>query len=401
MKKLCSGYILVFSMLTLAGLTAMATYLVTRASVYVPFVRTVIDREKAKLVALGGVQVAMAQLARTSLQDNQAQETQESQAKAKSGAEAETSANTQAQGQPEKLAGGAFKEEKFFLTNFLPVMNRWQEYVLKEEVEGIDSTLRICLMCEEGKININQIYNYAQKQFYGKGQSAGDWEKILQELFKNIERMQGGKDLFKAFETFLKKQEYKLLDVTQLLLIPEFEIFRRHQFYNPSSLKNRGSNSTGTSINTGVSGPEDSPENGARVYLTDIFTVESGKRTINPWVLSAATTELLQLKNINTQDKKELTERVQESLKNLNKAIVWKNDWTTLLKPIYQKELQSLPKGIESIFDTSITPRIFSVISQARVGSTMQKLFVILERTKKVNKGKTNYAVNIKKLYWL
>jgi hypothetical protein len=392
MKKF-PGYILVFSMLTLAGLTAMATYLVTRTAVYAPFVRTIIDREKAKLVALGGVQVAMAQLARTAMQDEsqsqiqgQSQSSTESQG---SGA----AASTQASGQPEKAAGGAF-EEKFFLTHFLPVINRWQEYQLKEEIEGIDSTLRICLMCEEGKININQIYNYAQKQFYGKGQPAGDWEKILQELFKNIERIQGGKDLFKAFESFLKKQEYKLIDVTQLLLIPEFEVFRRHQFYNPPSLKNK-------SANTGAHELGDNPEGGTHVYLTDIFTVESGKKTVNPWVFSAGIAELLQLKNISEQGKKELTEQVQELLKSLNKAIVWKNDWTTLLKPIYQKELQSLPKGIESVFDTSTTPRIFSVISQARVGSTMQKLFVILERTKKVNKGKTNYAVSIKKLYWL
>jgi hypothetical protein len=360
MKKQNAGFILIFSLLMLATITAIVTYVYVRGSVYVPMIRTMIDREKAKMVALGGVQVAMAQLVRPYKEEEIKKE-----------------------GKP--VAGEqGLKEEKFFLTNFLPTMNRWQEYELKEEMDGIDSQLRICLMSEEGKININQIYDYEKKQFRGKGQQTGDWEKILQDLFKQVERIQGGKDLLKALETFLKKREYTVHDVTELLHIKEFEIFRSQQRYAPPEPKK-----------------SENKDQKERVYLTDIFTVDSGKRTVNPFFFSDSLSALLSLPRAGYGDNKERVARIQEGLQKLKQPIVWKNDWSSLLKPIYQKELQSLPKDIESVFDTSTTPRIFSVISQARVASTMQQLFVILERTKKMSKGKASYVVNIKKLYWL
>jgi hypothetical protein len=237
-------------------------------------------------------------------------------------------------------------------------------------------------MCEEGKININNIYDYKNKKFYGQGQPQGDWAAILEELCKQIERAQGGSGLFKALESFLKNRSYKVLDVTELLLIPEFNIFRGHQFYEPPTRTT-------------------TKEEKKFIYLTDIFTVESGKKTINPWFFSAALLELLSLPPVQYADKEERTENVKTWLKDFRLAKSWKTDWTLLLQPMYQKDLLSLPKNIESIFDTSANPRIFSVISEGQAGTVTKQLFAILEQTKHAYKNKIRYNVRLKKLYWL
>src|SRR5438094_631949 len=57
------GYILILTVMIIAGITAIVTSIFNRGVVYVPFAHTMIAREKAKMLALGGVAVAQAQLA--------------------------------------------------------------------------------------------------------------------------------------------------------------------------------------------------------------------------------------------------------------------------------------------------------------------------------------------------
>lgn len=361
-----AGYILIFSLLMLATLSAIATYIMTRGSIYIPFMKTVQEREKALLIAHGGIEVAIAQLSRMYTQEDIEKNGNKIANKKNSPPSPETQ-----KGSPEKQ----------FLLNFLPTINRWQEYNLHENVDGIDGRIRICITCEEGKININNIYDYQKKQFYGKGQPEKNWEAIMQELCQNIERIQGSKNLFGALETFLKKREYKLLDVTELLHVKEFELFRDYQFYAP---------------------PESSRNNDQKnLYLTDIFTIDSFKRTVNPWFFSNALLTLLSLPEAQVGDVEARITSAPQWLENFHQPKSWKNDWQTLLQPIYQKNLASLPKNIESIFDTSTNPRIFSVISEGKVGTVTKQLFALIERTKHTYKDKTRYDVKIKKLYWL
>ena len=57
-----SGYILLLTLLMLSASVAIVTYIFVRGSTYTRFAQTMIDREKAKLMAFGGIQVAVAQL---------------------------------------------------------------------------------------------------------------------------------------------------------------------------------------------------------------------------------------------------------------------------------------------------------------------------------------------------
>lgn len=69
-----------------------------------------------------------------------------------------------------------------FLEAFFPSLHQWQTFKLKEGVEGIDATIRICLSCEEGKINLNNIYDFKEKKFNNGA------EKFLQDIFGRIEK---------------------------------------------------------------------------------------------------------------------------------------------------------------------------------------------------------------------
>lgn len=58
------GYIMIFTLLVVAAATVVVTYVGHRGSFYIPFSHMILAREKAKMIALGGVQVAIAQLAK-------------------------------------------------------------------------------------------------------------------------------------------------------------------------------------------------------------------------------------------------------------------------------------------------------------------------------------------------
>ena len=211
------GYILILTMLMIAGITAIVTYIFNRGMVQVSFANTVIIREKAKMLALGGLQVALAQL---SYQKPQQKEDNKSQK-----VPAAPGVSQAPQQNPQQEA------TKELLTTILPALNRFQIFELHEPLDGIDGVLSICIMSEEGKINLNEIFDFKTQKFTGEGKPAGDWKKILQELCKKIDAATKGQDLFTALVAALKKQDgAKFDDVTELLLAKPFEVFKNNDY---------------------------------------------------------------------------------------------------------------------------------------------------------------------------
>ena len=185
-KKNADGYIMIFTLLIVGAAMMVVTYVGHRGSFYLPFSTMIAERAKAKALALGGIQVAIAQLSFVSQKNEQAKEA--------------SNANTNAQ------ASGAGQqansEEQEFLSRILPSLNRWQEFGLTEEIDGIDGQIKICLMCEEGKINLNKIIDFTKGQLRGSEQSG--WKAIMQELFKSMEKGGKANELFAAFEKYIK-----------------------------------------------------------------------------------------------------------------------------------------------------------------------------------------------------
>ncbi len=250
----------------------------------------------------------------------------------------------------------------------MPVLNREQKFKLKQAIDGINGSIALTVGAEEGKININRLYDFDKHQFIGQGQAKGDMRKLFQELFALIEQ-KIGKNLFADFETFLKEKKYSLNDVTELLTIKSFEVFKDLVFYDPSIANNE------------------------KIYLTDIFTVSSSKKEIEPWLLSHSLQTLLKFKSPATLAKDVV-------VKNFKEQVNWPKEWNTSLATLYGVEYNGIPKTIAEIFNNSFDSKIFSVISQATIGSVTVVFWAIIEREKSA-KANSAPQMYIRKVYLL
>ena len=108
------------------------------ASTYAGFVRfgARIARERAEILALGGVQVAIALLTHEQ-ENNQDKATHEKNLN------------------PNKEKDPNYQDKKW-LNRILPIINRWKTFNLKENIDGINGCLKVCISCEEAKLNLNR-----------------------------------------------------------------------------------------------------------------------------------------------------------------------------------------------------------------------------------------------------
>lgn len=337
----------------------LVSYIYNKGFVVIPFSYGMVNREKAKMLALSGIQIALSQLAKEI-------EIPKAPAQPQPGQQNQPPPNPQDEA------------SKKFLETILPVLNSWQTFALKEDTEGIDGQIKICITSEDGKLDINQIFDFKKHEFKNAD--------FISEFFKSGFKSIGKEDLFREFEKFLKERHYKLDDPTELLLIKGFEVFRHALFYAPRE---------------GAAKEEGSKEKGP-LYLADIFTVWSGKTTVDPWLLSPSMCTVFELQRIDTgtdlENRKKLAKQWIKDFKSQNN---WQQDWNKMLAPVYGIDYGSLPKGFDSILNTKFDPRIFSVLSYGKVGEFTQRILAIVERVTKQEESTFSPQLKIKKLYWL
>ena len=276
-----SGYIIVVTMMMMAMGISIITYVLVRGTSYVPFIDAVRKQEKARSLAFGGLQAAMAQLAMPVKDDNNKKTVDASKA----------------------VLAKPHDDSKHLATLLLPKLNRWQQFKLQEHIEGVDATISFAISAEDGKINLNQIYDFENKEFRDEKKAGGGWKKLLQNLFARIEKQVGGKELFKNFEKELKKRQYKFNDVTELLTVPGFIVFNNTIFYEPPLIATRKGSKTA----------------GRPLYLTDIFTIHTQKYTIDPWVFADSLAGLLELKRAESGDHEQRVKMVEQVIKQFKK----------------------------------------------------------------------------------
>ncbi len=345
------GYILVLTMMLISMAAIVATQLFHKSTVQMHFDQVMIEREKAKMLALGGIELAIGQL---------------------------TIVET---GTPQKKEAPKDDPEKQFLKRVIPTLNRWQEFTLKENIDGIDGIVKIAICCEQGKLNLNQFFDFEQKKFKNEGKQTGDAKKILQEIFGSLKKFTGDKDLFGVFEKFLKQRQYKLNDITELLEIPEFQhVFALTVFYEP---------------------PTKDSKRKRPVYLTDLFTVWSDSDKLQPWVLSDSVCGMFNLKRAELQDsakrEKHITQMAKE-FKGFTQNV--SQIWDKQLQPLYGKDFKGLSKTIQELLAGQFEPTVFSVLSYGQVGGITQRIFAIIEKRNASSQNAPDELV-VKKLYWL
>jgi hypothetical protein len=350
------GYIIAITMIIIALAVGLVTYVYKRASVYMPVAHTLAQKEKASLLALSGLEIARARLAA-----NPAPKKEEAVAQEKPKKPSELDALKQ-----------------FYMT-LLPTLNRAQRFALTEEQDGVDATITITVGSEHGKINLNQIYDFQKHAFRKTGTT--DWALILTEVFTVIEKQMNGKEMFTALKKFLDQRVSPLNDITELLEIKEFSCFKDALFYEPPRATNPDVQ-------------EQRP-----LFLTDIFTLYTPDHKLDPWLLSDSVCALCGFARVRTGDEQERTKIVDSVLKNFKSTYTWKTDWKPFLMPIYQKELQSLPKGIESVLQTTTNPTIFSIYVTATYGRVSQRIYALVERMKKGDGDSLKYMIEVRKIY--
>jgi len=336
---------------------ALVIYMSNSGRAFTPTARTMVEREKARLLARSGIEIAMSQLSMPDKKEQKKPDEKKSAAPA-----------------PEPNE----KQEETLFSFIVPRINMGQAFTLKRAIEGIQGEIGICVMCEEGKLNLNELYDPEKGELINKSLS-----KCMDALFERIQKSVGGAELSKALQKFIKDRKMPLDDVTELLKIKEFAGFKDHIFYEP---------------------PEKNAKKGTKspLYLTDIFTVWSGKNTLQPWLLSDSIRGLLDLSRAQDSTIEERQKVVAEIMKAMPKSLQWPESWNKYLKLLYGKDFATLPKGIELLLDTKFEPKIFSVICYGKVGKTTQKLFAIMERVNTASeKDKQQVNVKLRKLYWI
>ncbi|MBT4594378.1 hypothetical protein HOD08_00690 [bacterium] len=340
------GSILVLALVFLSLAAFLAEQLTKSVTANAMMLKRLIAREHAQILALGGIQVAMAQLAPRAKTEDDARQI-------------------------------------FFEKTFSSI-NRWQTFELNSKIDRFDSELKICISCEEGKLNPNLIFDFKKGEF--KSPHKEILEKYqLPELRTSLDKLVG---------TALKKRKKFLNDLSQLDVDQKIKVF-----YEPPEppRKNRRF------------------EDGKRpLFLSDIFTLWNTKPTIHPLFLSDSMCALLELKRPRGGN----NERLKESTKQLSMQIKtdWAQDWLSHWEsfiPLFDKKTPSLEQLKES-FSREIEPQVYSVLSLGRFNGVEQRLLAILvknpqqakqnkkEKDEKAAASNENVsAFKIVRLYWI
>jgi hypothetical protein len=378
------GYIVLLAVMIIAAMSAVVTSIINRVLVYNRLQQVLVDREQARLLALSGIQIAIAQLS--------AEDTPEATDKSKK--------------EPEKKVVNKMGDE---LKKVLPILNRWQEFALTQEQGGVAGSCEIYLTAEQGKINLNALYDFKKKQFVktalhpstplrmsegerSTGQQPGknqqDARKAQPEAAKQSpvdgqKIVQAAGDLFpikgqvfaEVVGDILKQRGKPLADVTELLQDKKMQKLRDMIFVS-----------------------REGKDKKSKPALLDLFTVETSsdnKNGLQPAVLSRSVGLMLQLKDLSSVDKK-VIDKLIEQLKPLTGAVQWQQQWDKILSPVYGKQYNALNNDIRQLFATEFETLSFSVVSYGKFKNTLVKVYAVIKK-----RVQEPHEYCIKKLYWI
>lgn len=339
--------VILFVLMTLSIIVLLTEQLIRSTIVGSSFTKTMIDREHAEMLALGGVNIAIAQL-------SAGLENEQQKSDAKNTQQDETTKAEQAALQ--KNDGSQSKEEtpyqKFLFTLFSN-LNRWQTFTLDQTVDGIDGNLKICVCSEHGKINLNEAFDFKKQEF------KKEYEALLKKL--EIPGRFGAGEMFNKLTDFFKNRKKKLYDVTELMYIPGFN--ETTTFYQP---------------------PEPGPkgkglEPNIELFLQDIFTVSTDEAILDPLVFSDSLCAIFSLRRPQASDAEKMKEQFKQLCKEFKKdwGINWEENWK-FLQPIYGEKPQLLP-AIKDILAKKFSSKVYSVLSYGKVNQVEQRVLAIVK----------------------
>lgn len=291
------------------------------------FTRTMVDRERAEMLALSGINIAIAQLTYDEKEDENKKDDAAQEDK-----------------QP--------KGTKGLIMRVIPHLNRWQDFALTEKIDGIDGLIRTCITCESGKININAAFDFEKMEF----------KKPFENWIKGLElpgKMPAGEMLTKLTE-FFKKRKRKLDDISELLTIPGFKML--DIFYKPPVKPAKGKKGQ---PNTDLA-------------LQDIFTIWTHGDKLDLLWLSDALCAIIGLRRPLADDALVRKERMSQFTQNFKKDMAqdWDANWK-ILENLYDQKPKNFSE-VKNVFTKVFGPKVFSVLSCGKIGHVEQQVLAVI-----------------------
>lgn len=258
------------------------------------------------------------------------------------------------------------------LTWLLSNLNRWVKVELPAPAE---SELNFYLSCENGKINLNALYDQENKKFTNLTEEP---HKIL---FERIRTIIPENTFIEKLGQELKKREDPLTDISDLFegslgSLQKTVLFEQLPFAQNEST-------------AAFSAP-----------LADIFTIGQvgGNITLNPFFLSRSMQKALELREM-PSEKKERAKIIDALVaQNAQWDKSWQLVWDKIMAPVVGKTVQQLPKEIVKIFDGASRALNISVLCYGKVGGVTQRVSALLYMHLD---DKKQARTLVRKVYWI
>ncbi len=332
MKTRQSGFVLVLALFVIALGSILVTSLLQRAIAYDRLHKVLFMTQQARILALNGIEIARAQLSN-----------------------------------PLTLE----KEKNPVDQNIVPFLyvDYIQTFSYTQEKDGFDGEVSFCISSEEGKINLNRLYNFEERKY--KVEKEFDGQKIAALLQEPMQKYFSIEQFEKALDQLLQKRP--LEDISQLLTLSiKGKLFK--------------------DLLTDTKQPD----------LTDLFTLASGSAQLQPLYFSDSLAEVLQLEKQPLAKDKRL--EIIKKLYSLKGSIDWEKQWKELLAPLFKKEYTGIPDVIKKSIASKIETTAFLVISYGKVagGGSNQVTQKVCAYLEKMDIPETKTSVyTVKRLYWL
>lgn len=358
------GYVLPLAVMIIAVMVTLTTRLFDRSRVQIAYGSYIVDRVQASELALNGVTIARRLI--TQVYEHPSDDKKNTQKKESSDQE--------------------------IYAQLLPLLGSWKKYTIQEKQGKLQGTVQICITCEDGKININKLFDWGKKKWRALPETAANkqapraetdktYKTLMQKTGTQIARLaHTKKTLFDNLTEFFTKRGYPLNDVTDILNQPAIGNWSEYIFFEPLEGKNARDYTN------------------RPIYLNDIFTIWTSHAGANPWVLSDGMRALIGAHRIDAH--KFDTAAIKKVVKNFKKNITLATDWDTTVKPLYGisygPKIASEAPFIESEYSISA----FCVLSYATVGRCTQRLCAIITRAASSNSS-DEPQWTIARIYWL
>ncbi len=345
-QKNQNSFILIFTIAIISLITILTHQLVKTVYVGTSFDNTMIEREQAEMLAIGGINLAISQLTISNKISNKSKEETEKE-----------------------------KKKRFtkYISRLLPNINRWQVFDLIEDIDGINGKIKICITCENGKININKAFDFEKQEF------KKEYEKLLKNLkFGTKEfgtKEKAYKKYLKKLVEFLKKRNKKIEDISQLQKVTKEKGIEL--FYSPPKIPAKISDSKPNQT----------------IALQDIFTIWHDSEKLEALFLSDGLCSMLNFRRPQTYDSKNREEKFKSVIKNFSPEMDQNSDkYWQIVRPLYEQK-NKFKIEENKIFSSKFEPNTYSVLSSGKVGTVEQKLLAIIRKDKEDFK--------IIRMYWI